>query len=165
MNQRVLVTAAASGIGLEIARAFAAAGAKGLITDINTQALDAAKKEIPGLLTKVCDNSKRSDIEAMVPAAVKALGGLDVLVNNAGVAGPTAPVEKMDPDKWEHVMTVDLVGTFNVTRLAIPHLKKSSAGSIIIMSSLAGRFGYPNRSPYNVAKAGLIAFDKTAVIY
>jgi len=100
----------------------------------------------------------------MVPAAVKALGGLDVLVNNAGISGPTAPVEEMDPDKWEQVMTVDLVGTFNVTRLAIPHLKKSSAGSIIIMSSLGGRFGYPNRSPYNVAKAGLIGFAKTLAI-
>ena len=70
----------------------------------------------------------------------------------------------MDPDKWEEVMTIDLVGTFNVTRLAIPHLKKSSAGSIIMMSSLGGRFGYPNRSPYNVAKAGLIGFAKTLSI-
>jgi NAD(P)-dependent dehydrogenase (short-subunit alcohol dehydrogenase family) len=70
----------------------------------------------------------------------------------------------MDPDKWEEVMAVDLVGTFNVTRLAIPHLKKSSAGSIIPMSSLGGRFGYPNRSPYNVAKAGLIGFAKTLAI-
>ena len=154
MAQKVLITAAASGIGLEIARAFSAAGAAVFITDINEQAIDAAKTEIPGLFAALCDNGKRSDIERMVPAAVEALGGLDVLVNNAGIAGPTAPVEKMDPDKWEEVMTVNLVGTFNVTRLAIPHLKKSSAGSIITMSSLGGRFGYPNRSPYNVAKAG-----------
>jgi NAD(P)-dependent dehydrogenase (short-subunit alcohol dehydrogenase family) len=164
MSQKVLITAAASGIGLEIARAFSAAGAKVFITDINTQALEAAKKEMPGVLTKVCDNSKRADIEAMVPAAVEALGGLDVLVNNAGISGPTAPVEEIDPDKWEAVMAVDLTGTFNVTRLAIPHLKKSAAGSIIVMSSLGGRFGYPNRSPYNVAKAGLIGFARTLAI-
>jgi NAD(P)-dependent dehydrogenase (short-subunit alcohol dehydrogenase family) len=164
MTQKVLVTAAASGIGLEIARAFSAAGAKVFITDINTQTLGAAKKEIPGLMTKVCDNSKRAEIEAMVPAAVEELGGLDVLVNNAGISGPTAPVEEVDPDKWEAVMAIDLTGTFNVTRLAIPHLKKSAAGSIIIMSSLGGRFGYPNRSPYNVAKAGLIGFAKTLAI-
>ena len=164
MSQKVLITAAASGIGLEIARAFSVAGAKVFITDINTQALEAAKKEIPGVMTKVCDNSKRADIEAMVPAAVEALGGLDVLVNNAGISGPTAPVEEIDPNKWEAVMAVDLTGTFNVTRLAIPHLKKSAAGSIIIMSSLGGRFGYPNRSPYNVAKAGLIGFAKTLAI-
>ena len=75
MGQKVLITAAASGIGLEIARAFVGAGATVFITDINTQAIDAARKEIPGLLTALCDNTKRSDIEAMVPAAVKALGG------------------------------------------------------------------------------------------
>ena len=164
MAQKVLITAAASGIGLEIARAFSAAGAAVFITDINEQMIDTAKTEIPGLFATLCNNGKRSDIERMVPAAVAALGGLDVLVNNAGIAGPTAPVAKMDPDKWEEVMTVDLVGTFNVTRLAIPHLKKSSAGSIITMSSLGGRFGYPNRSPYNVAKAGLIGFAKTLAI-
>jgi NAD(P)-dependent dehydrogenase (short-subunit alcohol dehydrogenase family) len=164
MGQKVLITAAASGIGLEIARAFSSAGATVFITDINEQAIAAAKQEIPGLLATLCNNGKRADIEKMVPAAVEALGGLDVLVNNAGISGPTAPVEEMDPDKWEEVMTIDLVGTFNVTRLAIPHLKKSSAGSIIMMSSLGGRFGYPNRSPYNVAKAGLIGFAKTLAI-
>jgi NAD(P)-dependent dehydrogenase (short-subunit alcohol dehydrogenase family) len=164
MSQRVLITAAASGIGLEIARAFSAAGAKVFITDIDAQALDVAKQELPSLGTKLCDNSKRSDIQAMVPAAVAALGGLDVLVNNAGIAGPTASVEEVDPDKWEQVIAVDIIGTFNVTRLAIPHLKKSPAGSIIIMSSLGGRFGYPNRSPYNVAKSGLIGFAKTLAI-
>jgi len=164
MSQKVLITAAASGIGLEIARAFSSAGGKVFITDINTQALEAVKKEMPGLMTKACDNSKRADIEAMVPAAVEALGGLDVLVNNAGISGPTAPVEDIDPDKWEAVMAVDLTGTFNVTRLAIPHLKKSAAGSILIMSSLGGRFGYPNRSPYCVAKWGLIGFAKTLAI-
>jgi len=164
MTQKVLITAAASGIGLEIARAFSAAGAKVFITDINMQALEAVKKEMLSVMTKVCDNSKRADIEAMVPAAVEALGGLDVLVNNAGIPGPTAPVEKIDPDKWEAVMAVDLTGTFNVTRLAIPHLKESGAGSIIIMSSLGGRFGYPNRSPYCVAKWGLIGFAKTLAI-
>jgi NAD(P)-dependent dehydrogenase (short-subunit alcohol dehydrogenase family) len=164
MAQKVLITAAASGIGLEIARAFAEAGSTVFITDIHQQTIDAATIEIPGLLATLCNNGKRSDIERMVPEAVAALGGLDVLVNNAGIAGPTAPVEEMDPDKWEEVMAVDLVGTFNVTRLAIPYLKKSSAGSIITMSSLGGRFGYPNRSPYNVAKAGLIGFAKTLAI-
>jgi NAD(P)-dependent dehydrogenase (short-subunit alcohol dehydrogenase family) len=164
MAQKVLITGAAAGIGLEIARAFAEAGSTVFITDINQQTIDAATIEIPGLLATLCNNGNRSDIERMVPEAVAALGGLDVLVNNAGIAGPTAPVEEMDPDKWEEVMAVDLVGTFNVTRLAIPHLKKSSAGSIITMSSLGGRFGYPNRSPYNVAKAGLIGFAKTLAI-
>ena len=108
-----------------------------------------------------CDVSKRDEIERMVAAAVETLGGLDVLVNNAGIAGQTAPVEDADPDQWEAVMTVDVIGTFHVTRLSIPHLKKSAAGSIIVMSSLGGRFGYPNRSAYCTAKMGLIGFAKT----
>ena len=161
MAQRVLITAGASGIGKEIARAFAAVGAKVCVCDINAKALDTAAQELSGLKTIVCDVSKRGEIEHMVAAAVEALGGLDVLVNNAGIAGPTAPVEEADPDQWEAVMTVDLIGTFHVTRLSIPHLKKSAAGSIVVMSSLGGRFGYPNRSAYCTAKMGLIGFAKT----
>lgn len=164
MAQRVLVTAGASGIGKEIARAFVASGATVCVCDIDTTALQTAAKEIPGMLIQVCDISRRQDIERMVPAAVAALGGLDVLVNNAGISGPTAPVEEMNPDAWENVMQVDLTGTFNVTRMAIPHLKKSSAGAIINMSSVAGRFGYANRSPYCTAKWGLIGFTKTLSI-
>ncbi len=161
MAQRVLVTAGASGIGKEIARAFVANGATVCVCDIDAKALDAAAQDIPGLKTIVCDVSKRQDIERMVARTVEALGGLDVLVNNAGIAGPTAPVEDADPDQWEAVMTVDVIGTFHVTRLCIPHLKKSAAGSIVVMSSIGGRFGYPNRSAYCTAKMGLIGFAKT----
>ncbi len=164
MAQCVLVTAGGSGIGKEIARAFVDSGAKVCVCDIDEKALNGAAKEIPGLMTKVCDVSKRQDIESMVPDAVASLEGLDVLVNNAGIAGPTASVEKLDPDAWEKVMQVDLTGTFNVTRVAIPHLKKSKAGVIINMSSVAGRFGYGNRSPYSTAKWGIIGFTKTLSI-
>lgn len=87
MEQRVLITAGASGIGLEIARAFAAQGAKVFVCDIDAKALENLKREIPGVVTKVCDVSKREDIEQMVAAGVDALGGLDVLVNNAGHRG------------------------------------------------------------------------------
>jgi len=164
MAQRVLVTAGASGIGREIARAFAASGAAVFVCDIDADALHAFAKELPGSTTQVCDMSKRADIERMVPFAAEALGGIDVLVNNAGIAGPTAPVEELDPDEWDEVIRVNLNGTFYATRLAIPHLKKSSAGVIIIMSSAAGRFGYPNRSPYSASKWGLIGFTKTLSI-
>ncbi|MGH9356581.1 MAG: SDR family oxidoreductase, partial [Terriglobia bacterium] len=139
-------------------------GAKVFVCDIDTQALDEMAQDIKGLVTHICDMSRRSDIESMLPFAINELGGLDVLVNNAGVAGPTVPVEKMDPDEWEKVVQVNLSGTFNVTRLAIPHLKKSPSGVIIIMSSAAGRFGYPNRSPYSATKWGLIGFTKTLAI-
>jgi NAD(P)-dependent dehydrogenase (short-subunit alcohol dehydrogenase family) len=164
MNQRVLVTAGASGIGREIARAFAACGGRVFVSDIDGEGLSSLAGEIAGVTTKVCDNAKRSDVEALIPAAVEALGGLDVLVNNAGISGPTAPVETMDPDAWEEVMNVNLNGTFNVTRLAIPHLKKSSGASIIIISSLGGRIGYPNRSPYCASKWGLMGLAKTLAL-
>jgi NAD(P)-dependent dehydrogenase (short-subunit alcohol dehydrogenase family) len=163
-NHRVLVTAGASGIGREIVRAFATGGATVFVCDINSTGLDVLSQEIAGLKTGVCDISNRKDIERMVGEAVQMLGGLDVLVNNAGVSGPTAPVEEMDPDEWEKVMQIDLTGTFNVTRLAIPHLKKSKGGVIINMSSVAGRFGYANRSPYCTAKWGIIGFTKTLSI-
>ncbi len=164
MTRRVLVTAGAAGIGREIVRAFAAQGAKVFVCDHNVPNLESLKQEIPEVVTNVCDLSKRSDIENMVPSCINALGGLDVLVNNAGISGPTAPVEGMDPDEWEKVVQVNLNGTFNVTRLAIPYLKKSSGGVIINMSSVAGRFGYGNRSPYSTTKWGIIGFTKTLSI-
>lgn len=164
MKRRVLITAGASGIGREIARAFIAEGDAVFVCDLNAQGLEALKKEIPGVLTGVCDISKRTDIERMMAEGVAALGGLDVLVNNAGISGPTQSVEEFDPDKWEQVLQVNLTGTFNVTRLAIPHLKKSKAGSIIIMSSLGGRYGYPNRVAYCATKWGLVGFTKTLSI-
>jgi NAD(P)-dependent dehydrogenase (short-subunit alcohol dehydrogenase family) len=160
-QQRVLITAGASGIGKEIARAFLETGAAVFVNDIDMDALAVIERELPGVKTAVCDMASRAEIERMVPAAVDALGGLDVLVNNAGIAGPTVPVEEFDPDEWDRVVQVNLTGTFNVTRLAIPYLKQSPAGSIIIMSSVAGRFGYPNRSAYSATKWGLIGFTKT----
>lgn len=159
--QRVLVTAGASGIGREIAAAFAAAGARVFVLDLDGEALAALASATPGVQTSVCDLSKGADIELAVPAAIASLGGLDVLVNNAGISGPTAPVEAFDPAAWELVMQINLTGTFNVTRLAIPELKKSGAASIIIMSSVAGRYGYPNRCAYSTSKWGLIGFTKT----
>ena len=100
----------------------------------------------------------------MVPEAVAALGGLDVLINNAGIAGPTLPVERMPPAEWDRTVAVNITSMFDVTRLAIPQLKKSKAGSIINMSSIAGRFGFANRSPYAATKWAVIGFTKTLSI-
>ena len=161
MAQKVLVTAGAGGIGLAIARAFAANGAQVYVVDIDVPALAALAKESQSIHCSRCDLSSRDEIERMVPAAVRKLGGLDVLVNNAGIGGPTGPVEHLDPDAWEAVMGINLNCTFNVTRLAIPHLKNSKSASIINMSSAAGRFGYANRSAYSTSKWGLIGFTKT----
>ncbi len=164
MSQRVLITAGAAGIGREFARAFAATGAKVFICDIDEPGLAALAKEIPALTAQRCDMGKRSEIERMVPDAIKALGGLDVLINNAGIAGLTLPVDQMPPDDWDKVVAVNLTGMFDVTRLAIPHLKQSKAGVIINMASIAGRFGFANRSPYAATKWGVIGFTKTLAL-
>jgi NAD(P)-dependent dehydrogenase (short-subunit alcohol dehydrogenase family) len=162
--QRVLITAAASGIGREFARAFAANGAKIFICDIDEAALDALRDEIPGLGTAHCDIGIRADVERMVPQAIKTLGGLDVLINNAGIAGPTARTDAMPPEEWDRTLAVNITGMFDVTRLAIPALKQSDGGCIINMSSIAGRLGFVNRSPYAASKWAVIGFTKTLAL-
>ena len=159
--QRVLITAGAGGIGREIARAFTAQGGKVYVSDIDEAALTAIRKDIPGITAAHCDMASRTAIERMVPEAVAALGGLDVLVNNAGIAGPTQPVDQMPPAEWDKVVAVNLTAMFDVSRLAIPHLKKSKGGCIINLSSIAGRGGFPNRSPYAATKWGVIGLTKT----
>jgi NAD(P)-dependent dehydrogenase (short-subunit alcohol dehydrogenase family) len=161
MPQCVLITAGAAGIGREFARAFAANGAKVFVCDIDEKALGEIATEMPGLITTRCDMGERAEIERMVPEAVAALGGLDVLINNAGIAGLTLPVDEMPPDDWDKVVAVNLTAMFDVCRLAIPHLKQSKAGSIINMTSIAGRHGFPNRSPYAATKWGVIGLTKT----
>ncbi|PRD64982.1 SDR family oxidoreductase [Malikia granosa] len=160
-TQRVLITAGAGGIGRAIATAFIEAGAQVHVCDIDESALAALRAQLPAVSTSLCNIADRDSVQAMVKQAVTTLGGLDVLVNNAGIAGPTASVETMDPDAWDAVLRVNLTGTFSVTQAAIPYLKQSPAGSILVMSSLAGRCGYPNRSVYSTTKWGLIGFTKT----
>src|SRR6187455_1061680 len=116
MNRRILVTAGASGIGREFVRAFSANGDKVFVCDINAEALRILKEEIPEIVTHVCDISKRSDIERMVKEGANALDGFDVLINNAGIAGPTSPVDEIDPEEWDKVMQIDLTAAFDVTR-------------------------------------------------
>jgi len=164
MSQRVLITAGAAGIGREFAHAFTAKGAKVFVCDIDDKALAAIAKEIPGIIARRCDMASRAEIERMVPEAVTALGGLDVLINNAGIAGLTLPVAEYPPDDWDKVVAVNLTTMFDVSRLAIPHLKKSKAGCIINMSSIAGRYGFPNRSPYAIAP-GAVEGDRIVRVF
>ncbi|RPK35899.1 Levodione reductase [Streptomyces sp. ADI92-24] len=147
-GRRVVVTAGAGGIGLVIAKTFAGNGDRVHICDVNEGALAKIDDENESITTTVCDVSDRSSVEAFVRIAADTLGGIDVLVNNAGISGPTASVEEMDPDQWDAVLAVNLTGTFNVTRLSIPFLRQSGSGVIINMSSVGGRFGYQSRSPY-----------------
>ncbi|WBM48020.1 SDR family oxidoreductase [Pseudomonas putida] len=160
-KQRVLITAGASGIGYAIALAFNSRGADVTVVDIDSEGLNRLQLEQPSIRTGVCDVAERNSLEHAIPGLIEAMGGLDVLVNNAGVSGPTAPVDQLDPEEWDNVMRINLNGTFNVTRLAVPELKRSSHPSIINMSSVAGRLGYPDRSPYSTSKWGLIGFTKS----
>ncbi len=158
---RVLVTAGAAGIGAAIARAFAAQGARVHIADIDADAVRAMTDELDGVTGSVTDVSDPVAVDQLFHDVRDNLGGLDVLVNNAGIAGPTAPVEEYGAKEFDGVIDVNLRGTFLVTERAVPLLKESGAGSIITMSSLAGRFGYPNRIGYSTTKWGLVGFAKT----
>jgi NAD(P)-dependent dehydrogenase (short-subunit alcohol dehydrogenase family) len=162
--RRVVVTAGGGGIGLIIAKAFVAAGDRVHVCDVNAEAVERVTRDNPAITGTVCDIADRGAVERFVEEAVDELGGIDVLVNNAGIAGPTMSVENLDPDEWDSVLAVNLTGPFNVTRLAIPHLKKSGNGVIIMMSSVGGRFGYANRSTYATTKRALIALAETLAL-
>jgi NAD(P)-dependent dehydrogenase (short-subunit alcohol dehydrogenase family) len=164
VSQRVLVTGGAGGIGLAITRAFVAAGARVHIADPDANAIAAVTASAATITGSVCDITDTAAVEAIFEDLVGALGGLDVLVNNAGIAGPTAPVDEYAREEWDAVVAVNLSGTFDVTRRAIPLLKDSPAGSVIVMSSLAGRFGYANRVAYATTKWGLVGFTKTLAL-
>ena len=161
---RVLVTAGANGIGLAIARAFASEGAKVHVCDVDIAALSALKVSDPSFTQTVCDVSDRAAVQALFTAATKALGGLDALVNNAGVAGPTSKVEDMNPEDWDRCLDICLTGQFNCTRLAVPSLRESKNASIVNISSAAGRLGFAMRAPYAAAKWGVIGFTKSLSI-
>lgn len=158
--KRILVTGAASGIGLAIARRFVAEGAQVLICDVDEAALARAEAELPGVVATRCDVSQTREIDALFEVLARKLGGLDVLVNNVGIGGPAIPAERLPSEDWQRVLDINLTGTFEVTKHAIP-LLKASAGTIIVMSSAAGRFGYPNRLAYAVSKWGLVGLTKT----
>jgi NAD(P)-dependent dehydrogenase (short-subunit alcohol dehydrogenase family) len=161
---RVLVTAGAGGIGLSIARAFADEGAKVHVCDVDAHALAQLPIMDPGLTGHACDVSDRSAVERLFADVTGALGGLDVLVNNAGIAGPTGRVEDIHPEDWDRCIAVCLTAQFNCARLAIPHLRRSDNASIVNLSSVAGRVGFAMRSPYAAAKWGVIGFTKSLAI-
>ncbi len=158
---RVLVTAGAAGIGRGVVDAFLAEGARVFACDIDTDALAGLPDAVGRSLTDVAD---RDAVATMMDQAVDFLGGLDVLVNNAGIAGPTGRVEEIAPEEWDRCLTVCLTSQFNCARLAVPHLRQSANASIVNLSSAAGKFGFALRSPYAAAKWGVIGFTKSLAI-
>lgn len=160
-NLRVLVTAGASGIGLEIARSFVREGARVHICDVNEAALAAMEKSDPQIGRSKADVSSRADVNRLFEEALGSLGGLDVLVNNAGIAGPTARVDQVAPEDWDKTLAVNITGQFNCVQHAVKHLSESRNPSIVNLSSAAGRMGFPLRSPYSAAKWAVVGFTKT----
>lgn len=155
---RVLVTAGANGIGHEIAKRFLDEGARVHLCDVDESAL--GKLSIKATTSKA-DVANREDVARLFRDAEKSLGGLDVLVNNAGIAGPTGRVDEIDPQDWDRCIAIDLTGLFNCARLAVPLLKSSRNASIVNLSSAAGRLAFPLRSPYAAAKWGVVGFTKS----
>lgn len=161
---RVLVTAGAAGIGRAIARTFLDHGARVHICDIDAAALAEAKRLMPQVTQTAADVASLADVDRLFADVRRELGGLDVLVNNAGVAGPTAKVEDMRPEDWDRCIAVDLNSMFYCTRLALPMIKAAGGGSVINLSSVAGRLGFPMRTPYAAAKWGVVGFTKSLAI-
>ncbi len=161
---RVLVTAGAGGIGLEIARAFVREGAGVHVCDVDEAALAALARSDKTVSSSRCDVADRRQVAALFDDALGRLGGLDILVNNAGIAGPTGRAEEINPEDWDRCIEVCLTSQFNCARLAIPHLRQSRNASIVNLSSAAGKHGFPLRSPYSAAKWGVIGFTKSLAI-
>ncbi len=161
---RVMVTAGASGIGLAIAQAFAQAGARVQISDISAHAIAAATPSLPGGGGWVADASQPAAVDAWFDHALAALGGLDVLINNAGIAGPTARIEDIEPQQWDETMAVNLRSQYLCVRRAIPALRASHRASIINLSSVAGRLGYPLRTPYAASKWAVVGLTQSLAL-
>jgi NAD(P)-dependent dehydrogenase (short-subunit alcohol dehydrogenase family) len=158
---RVLVTAGASGIGRAIAEAFGSSGARIHICDLDEAKIADCRETFPDLGVTRADVSDPQQVSKLFDDIHDSLGGLDVLVNNAGIAGPTLPIEKTPLDEWYRTLNVNLNGTFHCTRLAVPMLAKSDNARLINISSVAGRLGYPLRSAYAATKWGLIGLTKS----
>jgi NAD(P)-dependent dehydrogenase (short-subunit alcohol dehydrogenase family) len=158
---RVLVTAGANGIGRAVVEAFLAEGARVFTCDVDEAGLATLP---PGVGHRRADVADRAQVAALFEAALEDLGGLDVLVNNAGIAGPTGRLEEINPEDWDRCLEVCLSSQFNCTRLAIPHLRRSANASIVNLSSAAGKHGFGLRSPYAAAKWGVIGLTKSLAI-
>lgn len=160
-GRRVAVTAGAAGIGRAVVGALHDAGARIHACDVDSAALNNLPRDFPGVTTSLCDVSDPAAVDRFFADVETALGGLDALVNNAGIPGPTAPIESVDVEAWQRTLAVNLSGQFYCARRAAPLLKAAGGGAIVNMSSAAGRFGYPLRAPYAASKWGVVGLSHT----
>ncbi len=153
---RVLVTAGAAGIGRAIAEAFAAAEARLVLCDVDADALADARKALPDAVLVEADVADDAAVARLTREAQDTLGGLDVVVNNAGIAGPTDPIESIPPEDWRRTIEVNLNGQYLVAAHGVPLLKRAGDGAMINIASVAGRLGYAFRTPYAASKWGIV---------
>jgi NAD(P)-dependent dehydrogenase (short-subunit alcohol dehydrogenase family) len=158
---RVLITAGGSGIGRAIAECFEAEGARVHVCDVVEDCLEELRRARPGIGGTIADVGDPAQVASLFEAALGRLGGLDVLVNNAGIAGPTAAVESVSPADWDRTIGVNLSGQFYCARLAVPALKRAGGGSIVNISSTSGRTGLPLRVAYAVSKHAVMGLTET----
>jgi NAD(P)-dependent dehydrogenase (short-subunit alcohol dehydrogenase family) len=158
---RVLVTAGAAGIGRAIAEAFAAHDARVYVCDISREAVEKCRAEQPGIIAEEADVADEAAIDRLFDDVQARFGGLDVLVNNAGIAGPTSEVENIDPREWRRTIDVNLNSHFYCTRRAVPMLKQAEDGAIVNISSVAGRLGYAYRLPYAATKWAIVGMTES----
>ena len=158
MSSRVLITAGASGVGRAMAEAFDAAGAQVWVADVDQKALANCPAHWHRSEVNVADEDA---VARLFRDIDEKWGGLDTLCANAGIAGPTALVEDVALEDWRMCLAVNLEGAFLCSKHAAPILKRAGSGTILITSSTAGQYGYPNRAPYAAAKWGMIGLAKT----
>src|SRR5260370_26815509 len=148
---RLTVTAGAGGIGRRIATRFREHGARVFVCDV-AEALEELRASEPEIGAVLADVGDPAAVERLFSTALPALGGLDVLVNNAGISGPTAAAEDVTPSDWDRTLAVNISGQFYCARLAIPAMKAAGGGSIVNISSTSGKTALPLPLPYAVSK-------------
>lgn len=163
-GKTAIVTAGASGIGLAIAERFAECGASLCLCDIDDAALEAVAARLPAALVMKADVSDPADVARLYDALRERYDGLDILVNNAGISGPTKNIEDVTDDEWRRTLDVNITGMFHMVRAAVPLFRQRGGGSIINMSSVAGRIGMPRRGPYSVTKYAVRGFTDVLAI-
>ena len=160
-NRTAVVTGGAQGFGLDIAKRFLDSGAKVFIWDIDEKLLVSAVEEFknPNLFYNIVDVSKYKDVEKNV-SEITLKTNIDILINNAGITGPTTPVWEYDVEMWNKIVQINLMGTFNCCRAIVPNMIKNNYGRIVNVASVAGKDGNANASAYSSAKAGAIGLTK-----
>ena len=161
-NRTALVTGGAQGFGLDIAKRFLKSGAEVIIWDIDPKMLEKAIKDLnsPKLSSNIVDVSNYKEVESSINNITKK-SNIDILINNAGITGPTAALWEYDVEMWKKVVDINLMGTFNCCRTIVPNMIKNNYGRIVNVASVAGKDGNANASAYSVGKAGAIGLTKS----